>query len=129
MGAAPLLGGVRRQLAPVYGEVFLADQAELGGVQQHVTEQTDDLAVKLADEGGQRREVGPCIGRKSPKYHVAPASFGQRAAGDDALVVAIQHDLQQDFRVVRQASRGVVGVALLEHRQIEMLLDDLVERV
>src|SRR4051812_35035347 len=63
MGAAPLLGGVRGQLAPVYREVLFTDQAELGGVQQHVTEQTDDLAIKLADEGCQRREMGPSIGR------------------------------------------------------------------
>src|SRR3954447_24546390 len=50
-------------------------------------------------------------------------------AGDDALVVAVQHNLQQQLRVVCRSARLVVGVALLESAQLQMLLDDLAESV
>ena len=45
LGPAPLLGGVRRELAPVHGEHFLADQAHLVAYEQYFEEELDGLLV------------------------------------------------------------------------------------
>jgi hypothetical protein len=45
------------------------------------------------------------------------------------LRVPVQHDLEQYLRVVRQPPGLIVAVAAFEHRQIQVLLDDLVERM
>jgi len=70
---APLLGGIRRQLAAIHREVLLADQTQLRGVQQHIPKQPHDLAVELPDEARQRREVRPGVGRQR---HEQPRSAG-----------------------------------------------------
>src|SRR5512140_2074198 len=62
VGAAPLLGGIRGQFAAIDREVFLADQAQPRGIEQHVAEQARDLLLQAADESGNGREVRSGIG-------------------------------------------------------------------
>ena len=62
MRAAPLLGGVRGEFAPVDGEVLLADQLELLAVQQHRAKQLDDLLLQLGHEPGDGREMRLRVG-------------------------------------------------------------------
>lgn len=80
MRPTPLFGGVGWELAAVDSEVLLANEAELGRVQQHIAKQAYDLAVELTDEACQRREVRPSVRRKRHEHDVAAAGLGQHAA-------------------------------------------------
>ena len=110
-GAAPLLRGVAGQFAAVDGEGVLADQVELTGVHQYIREHAGDFLAHLRDAVRDRGEVRAGVGGQGHEHDVALAAIRQLAAGDDALVIAVQHDLEQHRRVVGQAAGFIVAVA------------------
>lgn len=56
-GATPLLGAVRRDLAPIDGEHLFSDQAFSGTEQEDVAEQGSDFIGHGGDKRGDSREV------------------------------------------------------------------------
>lgn len=109
--SAPLLGGIRGQLAAIDGEVVRADQPQSIGVQQHIGEHGRHFVVHRGDEIGNGAEVRPGVGRRCHELHVALTGCGQFAAGYNAFVVAKQHDFEQHLRIVRRSARLVVALA------------------
>ena len=79
--------------------------------------------------GCDSRKVRPRISRKGHEHHVATARFGKASARHDAAVVAIKYDLQEDLGILARSPRRIIAVAMLEHGQIQLLLNDLVERI
>jgi hypothetical protein len=72
--------------------------------------------------------VRPGISRQRHEHNVASARFGDAAARDDAAVVAVEYDLEQHLGVIGRSPRRIVVIAMLEDGQVELLLNDLVER-
>ena len=51
-----------------------------------------------------------------------------RAAGDDALAVGQQHDLEHDTRVIRAGTDFVVVEGRVHGREIQLVLDQVIQR-
>ncbi len=129
MRPTPLFGRIGGQLAAVDREVFLADQTQLFAVQQDIAEQCDDLVLERTDEARDGGEMRPRIRRQRHEHHVAPAGLGELPTRDQPLGVAIEHDLEEHLRIIGQPPGLIILIPMLEHRQVEMLFDDLVERM
>src|SRR5437773_5529722 len=127
-GAAPLLGGIARQLHPIDGEHLSPDQPQLVTHQEHVPEHGDDLPVERRNEICDRREVGRAVGRQRHEQDILPTQPGNLAAGGHAAGVGIKDDFEKDGRVVGRRPHLVVTVPGFEHRQIDLLVDQAAQR-
>lgn len=72
--------------------MLFSKKAELTSEQQDVAKQADDLLVKVADKGRESRKVRSGVSGKNHEDDVAATGFGESSAGEDALVVAVEHD-------------------------------------
>lgn len=128
-GAAPLLRGITGQFAAVDGEGVPADQIQFAGVQQHIGEHVRHFLVHLRHEVRDRGEVRAGVGGKRHELDIPFAGLRQFAARDEAFVVSVQHDLEQHGRVVGQPAGFLIGVTRRKRREVDVLIDDLVQGV
>ena len=76
-----------------------------------------------------RREMRPRVRREGHHHDILLAGGFDLAAGDHAARVRAQHDLQHYARVVGGRARRVVGVSGVYRREIELVVDDVAQRV
>lgn len=93
LGSAPLLGGVRRELAAVYREHLFADEAHFVTDQEHFEEELDSFLILERDEIGYCREVRPGVGGEGHKDYVLIAAVGDLSARCDSLGIGVEDDL------------------------------------
>ena len=120
-GAAPLFRGVARQFHPIDGEHLSSDQPHLVTDQEHVPKHRNDLPIERRNEIGDRGEVRRTVGGQRHKQDVLPTQPGDLAAGGAG--VGGEYHLEQDRRVVGRRPYFVVAVAGLEHRQVDLFVD------
>ncbi len=128
-GARPFLGRVRRHLAAVDGEEFVTQQALVVAHQQHLLEQLFDFIRVTADELGQGGEMWNRIAGQGLEDDVGLAAPLHLAAGGDALGISEQDDLQENGRIVGQPTGVFIAVLGMKHRQVQLVLDQVVHRV
>jgi hypothetical protein len=88
-----------------------------------------NLIGVLADELSQGGEVRDGIAGQRLENDVGLAAPLDLAAGGDALRVRKQNNLQQNGRIVGQSASVVVAVLGMKHRQIQLVFDQIVNRV
>ena len=93
LGPAPLLGGVRGQLAAVHREHFLADQAHFVTDQKHFEEKLDRFLVIRGDEVSYGGEVRPGVCGEGHEDNIIVAAFGDLPAGGYSLGIGVEDDL------------------------------------
>ena len=83
----------------------------------------------LADKLGQGGEVRNGIAGQCFKDDVGLATPLDLKAGGDAFGVGEQYDLQQNGRIVGQAAGVVIAVFRVKNRQVQLVFDQVVNRV
>ena len=127
--AAPLPQGIGRQLAAIDGEHFPADELHVVADQQHFQKQWRNFLGHGRDEIGNGREVGLAIGRQRHEHHILMAAALDLAARSDAARIGEQDDLEQNGRMPGWRTACIVMVTIIEDRQIEFVVDEMVERM
>ena len=94
-GAALLLAGVGRQFHAVDGEHLASDQTLAVAQAEHLSKDAGDVVGKTRDKCSNRGEVRLGVARQGDKGNVMTADGFDVAAGDKALAVGEQHDLEQ----------------------------------
>ena len=97
--------------------------------QQYLFEQFFNLIGVLADELGQGGEVRDGIAGQRFEDDVGLAAPLDLAAGSDALGVSKQNYFQQNGRIVGQATSVVVAVLGMKNRQIQLVLNQVMNGV
>ena len=83
----------------------------------------------VGHEGGDGGEVRRAVAGEGDEGDVLAAGAFDVAAADDALAVGEQHDLEQHGRRVGGGAGVVVVVAGVEAGQVELVIDQVVQRV
>ena len=83
----------------------------------------------LADKLGQGGEVRDGIARQRFEDDVGLAAPLDLTAGGDAFRVSKQNDLQQNGRIVGQSAGVVVALLGVKHRQIQLVLNQVMNGV
>jgi hypothetical protein len=97
--------------------------------QQYLLEQLFYLIGVLADKLGQGGEVRDGIAGQRLEDDVGLAASLDLAAGGDAFRVSKQNDLQQNGRIVGQSTGVVVALLGVKHRQIQLVLNQVMNGV
>ncbi|MBK8062476.1 MAG: hypothetical protein IPK33_32535 [Gemmatimonadetes bacterium] len=85
------------------------------------------MSAEAADERGDRREVGACSAEAMKV--TCPRRVGDRPAADDPARVGTEHHLEQHRRGYAGAPRGVVPEPDVEARQVDGMVEQVVDRV
>ena len=125
---AALLAGVAGQLDAVGGEHLAADQALGVTGHQHLREQRLDLIAQRHHKLGNVRVAGLAVATDGDELHVARAGGRDTAAGDQALAVGEQDDLEHHAWVIGTGARDVVLEARIQVAQIQLVIDEVVQR-
>jgi hypothetical protein len=91
-------------------------------------EQCADLRAQLGHELGDVGVAGSRVAGDSHEHHVLLAGALDLAAGDEALAVGQQHDLEHHARVVGRGARHVVAEIGVQCAQIEFFIDEMPQR-
>jgi hypothetical protein len=86
-------------------------------------------ASEGADEPGEGGEVRGGIAAEGDEGHLLAAGTLDVAAADDAPAVGEEHDLEQHGRRVGGCTGEIILVAGVEPGQIELMVDEVVQRV
>jgi hypothetical protein len=97
--------------------------------EQDFLEQRPDLGAQGADEGGEGGEVRGAVAGERDEGDVVAAGALDVAAADDAPAVGEEDDLEQHGRRVGGCAGEVVLVAGVEAGQVELVIDEVVQRV
>ncbi len=97
--------------------------------EQDLSEQLGDVVAQIADESGDGGEVRRLITAQRNEGDVLVARPFDRAAADDAARVRKQDQLEQHRGRIRRRSSGVVAVAGVQTRQIDLVFEQMIERV
>jgi hypothetical protein len=97
--------------------------------EQHFLEQRFDLGAEGADEPGEGGEVRGGIAAEGDEGHLLAAGTLDVAAADDAPAVGEEHDLEQHGRRVGGCAGEIILVAGVEPGQVELVIDEVVQRV
>src|SRR6185295_6564325 len=95
----------------------------------HFQKERDDLPVQAGNKIGDGGEVGPGVGRQRHEDNILLAALRDLPAGSNPSGVGIQNDLQQDGWIISRRTELIIVVASLEYRQVNLLVDEIVERV
>lgn len=128
-GAAPFLRCIGRQLAAIDGEYLAPDQSHLVADHQHFPEQWGDLLAHRGYETGDGGEVRVRVGGQRHENDVLDAAALDLPAGGDAAGIGIQHNLQQNCRIVGRGTGLVVPVFRIEGSQIDFVVDQVAEGI
>lgn len=129
VGAAPLLVGVARELYAVNGKHLPADQALAIAGEKHTGEDRRSLLAQLTHERRNRRELRSAVTRDRHEQHILTAQALDPPAGDNAAAVGEEHDLEHHRRIVGRGARFIVTEALRESREVNLGVNENVERV
>jgi hypothetical protein len=94
---------------------------------EHLREQAVDLGTELAHELGDVGVARARIARQGHEQHVVIAGRFDLAAGDETAAVGQQHDLEHDARVVGAGAGGVVAESGVQRREVEFVIDQVVQ--
>ena len=94
---------------------------------QHLTEQRLDRLAKAADEPYDVCMAWLAVATDGDELNVAQADVLDGAAGDDALAVGQQHDLEHDLRIVGAGAHCVVLEFGIHSREIKLVVDQVVQ--
>ncbi len=128
-GAAPFLGGIGGQFAAIDGEHVFPDQAQLVAGQQDFPKQLVDLFVQGRYKIGDGGEVRTRIAAERHEDDVLFTGLGDPPAGGDAPGIGKQNDLEQDLRIVGRRPRCFIAVSVIEDRQIQLAVDQMIKRI
>jgi hypothetical protein len=129
LGTAPFLGGIGGELAAVDGKHLLADEVKLITDEEDFEKEVDDLLIQGGDEVGNGGEVGGRITREGHEDNVLLAALLYLPAGGDAPGIGVEDDLQEDGGVIGRGAGIVIGVAGIEHGEVEFLVDQVIEGI
>ena len=124
-----LLGRVARQLHAINRKHLPPDQALAVAHREHRRKQLRDVVTARADEMGNGGEVRRGHAAERHDRHVLLADAFDRPAPHDALRVREEHDLEQHGRWVRRRAGRVIAEASVEVRQIDFVIEQMIERV
>ena len=105
------------------------DQALCIADQQHLLEHLTNQLTQAGDERGDGGEVRAAVAAQSDEGDVLAARTLDAAAGDDAARVGQQHDLQEHGRRVGTRTDLVVVKARVERAQVDLAVEQVVQRV
>ncbi len=74
-------------------------------------------------------KCGALSGDKRNEHHVLAAGLLDRAAADNPAGVGKQDQLEQHRRRVRGGAGVIVAEPLIEARQVELVIEQVIERV
>jgi hypothetical protein len=69
------------------------------------------------------------VRRQRHKHHVLSARLLDAAAGEDPARVREQDDLQQDAGIVGRGTGVIVAIQVIERREVNVVVDEMVEGV
>lgn len=127
--AALLLAGVGRQFDAVDGEHLAPDQALPVAQVEHLGEDAGDVVGEGGDESGKGGEVRLAVARQGDEGNVVAADGFNVAAGNDALAVGEQNNLEQHGGWIGGSAGGVILEPGIEAGQIDLVIDEVVEGV
>lgn len=128
-GAALLFGCVAGELDAVDGEHLAPDQALPVAQVEHLGEDAGDVVGKRRDKSGDGGEVGLGVATQGDKGDVVAADGFDAAAGDDALAVGEQHDLEQHGGRISSSACFIVPELGIEAGHIQFVINEVVECV
>ena len=129
MLAAPFPRGVGGQLHAIEREVRVAQQSRLVAGEKDLLEDLLGLLTQLGDEGREGAVVRTNPAAQSHEDYISPARLFHPARGEDALAVGVEHDLEQQPRIVGLLAGFVVVVAPLEALEPDAVVDEMVDGV
>ena len=124
-----LLRRVARELDAIDGKHLAADQALVVTDGEDRREHVGDVVVQRADELRDRGEMGRAVAAERDEGHVLLTGPFDAATADDALRIREQHDPQQHRGRIRRGPGRVVPEAGVEMRQVDRVVEQMVERV
>ena len=111
------------------GEHLAADEALAVAQVEDLGEELGNVVAQTGDEGGEGGEVRGAVATEGDEGYMFAAGAFDAATADDALAVGEQHDLEQHPRRVGRSTRLVVAVAGIEAGEIDLMVDQVVQRV
>lgn len=127
--AAPFLRDIGGKFDAIEGKVCAAQQLQLIAHQEDVAEDGSDLILHGRDKGSDGAMVGSVAVGKGNENDVLMAGALDLARTEHAFGVSQQDDLEQDLGMDGGRAGQVVLVALIEDRQIDVLVHQPVEGV
>ena len=127
--ATPVLRRVARQFHAIDREHLAADEALLVAHREHRGEHPRDVVTQRAHELRDRREVRRPRAAERDEGHVLFAGPRDATTAHDALRVGEQHDLEQQRRRIGRRAGRVVPKPRVEMRQIDGVVEQMVQGV
>ena len=127
--AAAMLRCVAGQLDPIDRQHLAPDQSLAITHREHRRKDLGDFIAQRAHEVGNRREMRRGHAAQGHERHVFLAQALDRPAAHDTLGVRKQHHLEQHRRRVRGRARCIVPEPGVKVRQIDFVVEQVVERV
>jgi hypothetical protein len=128
MGATAFFAGVGGELDAIDGEHVAANQSLGIAGHQDLAEQGFDLGAEVGHELGNVGMAGLAVTADGDELDVAIARLFNRPAGDQALAVGQQHDLEHDARIVGAGSHFIVLELGVQGLEVEFVIDQVVQR-
>lgn len=127
MGTAALFAGVAGEFDAVDGKHVPTNEALGITGHQDLGEQGFDLATELGGKLGDVGVAGSAVATDGDELDVAATSLFYPTAGDDALAVGQQDDLEHDARVVGAGAYFVVLELGIQGLEVEFVVDQIVQ--
>ena len=127
--AAAALRRVAGQLHPVDRKHLAPDQALPIADRQHGREHPGDVLSQGAHETGDCREVRARIPAQGNERHLLATRAFDRPAAHDPARVGEEHHLQEHRGRIRRGSGLVVPESRVEVRQIDLVIEQVIQRV
>ena len=124
-----MLRRVTRQLHAVDRKHLAPDQPLPVADRQHRRKDLRDVVAERADKVRDGGEVRRGHAAQRHERHVLLAHPLNRPTAHNALRVREEHDLEQHGRWVRRRAGRVIAEASVEVRQIDVVIEQMIERV
>jgi hypothetical protein len=126
--AAPLRR-VARQLHAVDGEHLAPDQPFRIANRQHRPEDARDVVAERTHELRDGGEMGRLVPAERDKRHVLAAGLLDSATANNAVGVGGEDHLEEQRRRIRGGPRRVIAKARIEGREIDRVIEQVIQRV
>jgi len=127
MGAAAFFAGIGGELDAIDGEHVAANQALGIAGHRDVAEQGFDLGAEVGYDLGKVGVAGLAVAADGNELDVALARLFDGPAGDQALAVGQQHDLEHDAGIVGAGSDVIVLERGIQGLEVEFVIDPVVQ--
>lgn len=127
MSTAALFAGIAGELDAVDGKHVAPDQSLSIAGHQHLAEQGFDLGTQVGYELGNMGVAGLAVTTDGNELDVALAGLFDGPAGDQALAVGQQHDLEHDAGVIGTGSYFVVLKLGVQCSEVEFVVYQVVQ--